>query len=226
MLEFSKVNVSFSGVQILRDLTFSVAAAQTIALIGHNGAGKTTTLRSIIGLVECSGKILFEGEELNGIAPYRRPGLGFGYAPEDRRLFASFNVEENILLAGKVARLSLQEQRNRLDRVYDILPELKEMADRPAGTVSGGQGKMVALGRAVMIGTKLIMLDEPFQGLAPALAVRYAEALKRLRDMDKSVALMVTESNPALLRDFADRVLRMERGELSEISVRENEGSH
>lgn len=216
MLQFNNVNVSFDGVKILRDLSFGVSSAQTVALIGHNGAGKTTTLRTIMGLTPCEGEIKFEDKLLTSVSPAKRPALGIGYAPEDRRLFASFNVEENIKLSGQVARLTSQELTKRLMRIYDILPELKEMANRPAGAVSGGQGKMVALGRALMIGTKLLMLDEPFQGLAPALAVKYAEALRRLRDADKDVTLIITESNPALLKGFADRVVKIDRGELVE----------
>lgn len=122
-------------------------------------------------------------------------------------------------MPGQVARFSPAEIREKLERIYTILPELKEMAKRPAGSVSGGQGKMVALGRALMIGHRLIMLDEPFQGLAPALARRYAEALRALRDTDREVTLVITESNPKLLRHFADRVLVLERGEIREGSL-------
>src|SRR6056297_56043 len=106
-----------------------------------------------------------------------------------------------------------------------VLPELRELAGRPGGTVAGGQGEMVALARALMLGTKLIMLDKPFQGLAPALAQRYAEALRTLRDADRSVTLLITESNPSLLRGFADRTLVIERGEIEEGSL-EPEGTH
>ncbi|OYX12071.1 MAG: ABC transporter ATP-binding protein, partial [Rhizobiales bacterium 32-66-8] len=127
-----------------------------------------------------------------------------------------FTVEENILLPAQVARLPAAETRRRMERVYDILPELKEMAARPAGSVSGGQGKMVALGRALMLATRLVLLDEPFQGLAPVLANRYAEALRRLRDADPSLALIITESNPHLLRSFAERIITIERGEIAE----------
>ena len=95
-----------------------------------------------------------------------------------------------------------------------MLPELKELANRPAGSVSGGQGKMVALGRALMLGTRLVILDEPFQGLAPVLAQRYAEALRRLRSQDKDITLLITESNPKLLDTFADVTLTIERGEI------------
>lgn len=219
MLEFRNVGASIGIIPILRNLDFSVGAAETVALIGRNGAGKTTFLRSVMGFTAVSGAIRFEGEDITGLAPAKRPGLGIGYAPEDRRLFSAFTVEENILLPAQVARLDAAETKRRIERVYHILPELKEMAGRPAGNVSGGQGKMVALGRALMLGTKLVMLDEPFQGLAPALAMRYADALKALRDTDRNVTLIITESNPSLLRGFADRTLLIERGEVSESSL-------
>ena len=153
------------------------------------------------------------------MTPARRPALGIGYAPEDRRLFSAFTVEENILLPAQVARLDAATTQTRLDRVYHILPELREMGGRPAGHVSGGQGKMVALGRALMLGTKLLMLDEPFQGLAPALAKRYADALRDLRDTDRNVTLVITESNPALLRGFASQTFVIERGAVTEGSL-------
>jgi branched-chain amino acid transport system ATP-binding protein len=216
MLALDKVDVAIAGVRILRNVRFSIDAAETVALIGRNGAGKTTVLRAIMGLLPSNGSISFDGKDLSLIAPHRRAGLGLGYAPEDRRLFSRFTIEENILMPGQVAGFSAAELRAGLDRVYDILPELKDMAGRPAGSVSGGQGKMVALGRALMIGRRMIMLDEPFQGLAPALAHRYAEALRRLRDHDRTVTLLITESNPALLKRFADRTLVIERGEIAD----------
>jgi branched-chain amino acid transport system ATP-binding protein len=219
MLTFDDVNVAIAGVQILRNVSFEIAAAETIALIGRNGAGKTTTLRSIMGFTDVTGSISLAGHPLSDVQPSKRPGLGIGYAPEDRRLFSAFTVEENILMPAQVAGFSSAEQRQGLERVYEILPELKEMAARGAGSVSGGQGKMVALGRALMIGSKLIMLDEPFQGLAPALALRYADALRAFRDRDRQVTLIITESNPSLLRKFADRALVIERGEVREGSL-------
>ncbi|OSP54213.1 ABC transporter ATP-binding protein [Pseudoruegeria sp. SK021] len=219
MLEFRNVTASIGIIEILRNLNFRVDAAETLALIGRNGAGKTTLLRTIMGFTKVSGEVLFEGKPLTPLVPAKRPGLGIGYSPEDRRLFSAFTVEENILLPADAARLGAVETQRRLDKVYDVLPELKEMADRPAGNVSGGQGKMVALARALMIGTKLVMLDEPFQGLAPALALRYADALRALRDADRSITLIITESNPALLRGFASRTLVIERGEVSDGSL-------
>ena len=216
MLTLRDVDASIGIIPILRGLNVSVEAGETVALIGRNGAGKTTLLRSIMGFTDTRGEILFEGRPIQDLHPPKRPGLGIGYAPEDRRLFSAFTVEENILLPAEAAGLGAAETRRRIERAYDILPELRELADRPGGSVSGGQGKMVALARALMLGTKLVLLDEPFQGLAPALAQRYAEALRRLRDADRSVTLIITESNPSLLRGFADRTLVIERGEISE----------
>jgi branched-chain amino acid transport system ATP-binding protein len=168
-----------------------------------------------MGFTEVNGTMRLGGEDLGRVPPHRRPFLGIGYAPQDRRLFSAFSVEENILLPGRVAKLSSEETRRRLDRAYSVLPELAELARRPAGSVSGGQGKMVALGRALMLGTRLVILDEPFQGLAPALAQRYAEALRRLRSQDKQITLLITESNPKLLDSFADMTLTIERGEIA-----------
>ena len=221
MLSFHNANASIGKIPILRDLNFTVPASGTVALIGRNGAGKTTLLRSVMGFTNVIGEICFDGQNITDIAPAKRSALGIGYAPEDRRLFSAFTVEENILLPAQVAKLDAQTTQSRLDRVYHILPELKEMGDRPAGNVSGGQGKMVALGRALMLGTKLIMLDEPFQGLAPALAKRYADALRDLRDTDPNVTLIITESNPSLLRGFASLTFVIERGAVAEGSLDE-----
>jgi branched-chain amino acid transport system ATP-binding protein len=214
MLSFENVNVAIADAPVLRNVSFSLEAGISAALIGRNGAGKTTTVRTIMGFTNASGTVRLGGQDLAAVPPHRRPSLGLGYAPEDRRLFSAFTVEENILLPGRVAKLNAEEMQRRLERAYSVLPELKELANRPAGSVSGGQGKMIALGRALMLGTRLIILDEPFQGLAPVLAQRYAEALRRLRSQDKAITLLITESNPKLLQTFADVTLTIERGEI------------
>jgi branched-chain amino acid transport system ATP-binding protein len=214
MLSFENVNVAIADAPVLRNLNFSLERGATAALIGRNGAGKTTTVRTVMGFTKANGIVRMDGQDLSQVTPHRRPSLGIGYAPEDRRLFSAFTVEENILLPGRVARLGPEEMRRRLERAYLVLPELKELGNRPAGSVSGGQGKMVALGRALMLGTRLLILDEPFQGLAPVLAHRYAEALRRLRSRDKDITLLITESNPKLLETFADVTLTIERGEI------------
>jgi branched-chain amino acid transport system ATP-binding protein len=226
MLSFENVDVSIAGVHVLRNVSFRLPHGATCALIGHNGAGKTTTVRTIMGFTLATGSVKLDGADMTKVAPHLRPGLGIGYAPEDRRLFSAFTVEENVLLPARVAKLSRSETKRRLERAYWVMPELRELAERPAGSVSGGQGKMVALGRALMLGTRLVILDEPFQGLAPVLAQRYAEALQRLRAEDKEISLLITESNPKLLQSFADFALTIERGELSETSRREPPDRH
>ena len=215
MLRLEQVRVAIAGVAVLRDVSFEIEAGSTVALIGRNGAGKTTTVRTIMGFTAATGRIVFAGADLGRTPPHERPRLGIGYAPEDRRLFSAFSVEENLLLPARVGALGATETRRRLERAYAVLPEMTELRARPAGSVSGGQGKMVALARALILGTRLVLLDEPFQGLAPVLAGRYAEALRRLRSQDRDIALLITESNPKLLAAVCDRTLTIERGEIS-----------
>ena len=215
MLALENVQVAIAGVPILRDVNLRAEASETIALVGHNGAGKTTTLRTIMGFTEASGRIIMDGRDITDVAPHLRPGFGIGYAPEDRRLFAGFTVRENILLPARVARLSPAETRRRFDRALSILPELEKLAPRPAGSVSGGQGKMVALGRALISATRVLLLDEPFQGLAPVLAANYSAALRRLLELAPELTVVITESNPELLEKLSDRVVTMDRGAIA-----------
>jgi branched-chain amino acid transport system ATP-binding protein len=216
MLEFENISAHIQGAQILRDVTLSIPSSSTVSIIGRNGAGKTTLFRTLMGLLSpSSGTIHFDGHELTEVEAHLRPRFGIGYSPEDRRIFTSFTVEQNIELPAKAVGLSPQEVKRRLDHVYDILPELTDLRQRAGGSVSGGQGKIVALGRALMIGTKLVLLDEPFQGLAPVLAHRYADVLREVKDKNPETTLIITESSPELLRGFGDRTYQIERGEVS-----------
>ena len=216
MLELENVSVSIAGAPVLRGITLHVPAGGRVALIGRNGAGKTTSLRTLMGLLPPgAGRIRIAGEDAAKLPAHHRARLGIGYAPEERRLFGTFSVRENMLLPAEVLGLPAAEIRRRLDLVFGLLPELVELAPRRAGGLSGGQGKMVALGRALMVGTRAVMLDEPFQGLAPALAMRYAEALKRLRDALPDLAILITESNPELLRSLVEATFVIERGEIA-----------
>lgn len=216
MLSLEGVAVAIAGARILRGVALSVPAGGRVALVGRNGAGKTTTFRAIMGLLPLlAGSVRFDGRELTGLPAHRRTSLGIGYAPEDRRLFPSFTVEENVRLPAEVLGLPAAERRARLERVWTLLPELAELRDRRAGALSGGQGKMAALARALVTGTRLLLLDEPFQGLAPALARRYGEILARLVERERGLALLVSESNPELLTPFVDTVLTIERGEIA-----------
>lgn len=219
MLEIKGLSAEIEGIRVLRGVDFALAEGATVALIGRNGAGKTSLLRAIMGFMHVTaGSIAFEGRPILSLPPYERPRLGIGYAPEDRRLFSSFSIEENIRLPAEVMKVPSAEIARRLDGVYQVLPELAELRHRAAAGLSGGQGKMAALARALMVGTRIILLDEPFQGLAPVLAQRYAAALRALRNSHPDIALLITESNPSLLRSFAERAYAIERGEVTEVA--------
>jgi branched-chain amino acid transport system ATP-binding protein len=215
MLGLDGIEVSIAGTRVLRGVSLRVEEGARVALVGRNGAGKTTTFRAIMGLVPISAGVLgFANQNLAELPAHKRTSLGIGYAPEERRLFPGFTVEENLRLPAEVLKLPAAEVARRLEKTYAILPELKDLADRKAGGLSGGQGKMVALGRALMAGTRLVLLDEPFQGLAPALARRYAEALLRLREADPGLAVLISESNPDLVKPMVDGAYVIERGEV------------
>lgn len=218
MLSLSSVNVEIAGIQILRDISLELKPGVTTVLIGRNGAGKTTLLRSIMGLLPVKAGTIYLGDDHISDEPaFARAAQGIGYAPEDRRLIPEFTVEENIVLPALALKMKPAETQRRLEEVYAFLPELKTMRKRPGGGVSGGQGKMVALGRALMVADKLLMLDEPFQGLAPALALEYARTLNCLRQQKPGLALFITESSPKLLSGVTDVMLRIERGAVAVI---------
>ena len=216
MLRLEGAAVEIAGAPVLRGVSLDVPPGGRVALIGRNGAGKTTTLRALMGLLPLqAGRLVLDGQEAGAVPAHHRARLGIGYAPEERKLFGSFTVQDNLLLPAQVLKLPKAEVSRRLDSVYTLLPELKDFAPRKAAGLSGGQGKMVALGRALMVGTRAVLLDEPFQGLAPALALRYAEALARLRAALPDVAILITESSPDLLRALVDTTIQIERGEIS-----------
>lgn len=215
MLKIEKISAKIAGITVLRQIETEFSPGSLLAIVGRNGAGKTTLLRAIMGLIPLTeGRVLCDGADLSDVPPFKRTALGIGYAPEDRVLFPTLTVEENLRLPCEVLNLSRPETARRLGKVLEVVPQLKEMLPRSGAALSGGQGKIVALGRALMAGSRLVLLDEPFQGLAPVLALQYAESLRRLRDIDPELCVVVTESNRSLLRDLPDATLTLERGEL------------
>ena len=217
MLKIDHVSASIAGNTVLRGISTEFNAGQLLAVVGRNGAGKTTLLRAMMGLVPLSaGTIAMNGDDLSRVPAHRRTSLGIGYAPEDRVMYPTFSVEENLRLPCDVLGLDVNEIDQRLARVLEVVPQLREMLPRSGSALSGGQGKMAALGRALMVGTRLVLLDEPFQGLAPVLANQYAESLRRLHEISPELCIVVTESNRSLLRDLPDATLILERGELVE----------
>jgi len=216
MLTLQSVSVDLAGTPVLRNVSAELRAGSVVAVVGRNGAGKTTLLRALMGLVKLkSGRILFDEDELDKLPPHYRAEQGIGYAPEDRVIFPTLSVEENMRLPCEAHGLPNAEIASRMKDVLAVVPQLADMLPRSGAALSGGQGKMVALGRALMAGTRLVLLDEPFQGLAPVLAIQYGEALGRLRNVRPDLCVIVTESNASLLKDIPDQVWTMERGELS-----------
>ena len=217
MLKIQNVSARIAGITVLRGIETEFRPGQLLAVVGRNGAGKTTLLRAIMGLLPLSsGSISINGTDLTSVPGHRRTEFGIGYAPEDRVMYPTFTVEENLRLPCEVLGLPEAEIKRRLARVLEVVPQLEPMLARSGAALSGGQGKMAALGRALMAGTKLVLLDEPFQGLAPVLANQYAESLRKLHQLDPSLCIVVTESNRSLLRDLPDATLTLERGELVE----------
>jgi branched-chain amino acid transport system ATP-binding protein len=212
MLRLEGVSVSIGAVAILRAVDLDVGAGEFVGLIGRNGAGKTTVLRTIMGLLPpASGKLDFERRELSGLPTHRRAELGIGYMPEDRRLVPGLTAEENILLPAWAA--NAQDPEARLTHIYETIPELTALRARKALQLSGGQQKLVALGRALMAGRKLLLLDEPFEGVAPVLARRLAEVISGLRKSGLSVVL--SESSMTHAHGLLDRVFAIDRGSVS-----------
>jgi branched-chain amino acid transport system ATP-binding protein len=209
MLELRDVHVDIASAQVLRGLRLQVGKGQMVGLVGRNGAGKTSTLRSIMGhLTPRTGQILFDGQDLLQMPAHVRASLGIGYMPEDRGLVPELTVEENMVLPLWVSpTLDLSE---RLNWVYEVLPELKAMSDRRALLLSGGQQKMVALARALAVGTRLLLLDEPFEGVAPALSMRLSEVIGKLKSTDLSVLIAQSDINHA--NDLLDAQVVIERG--------------
>jgi branched-chain amino acid transport system ATP-binding protein len=190
-------------------VSLEVGAGEFAGLIGRNGAGKTTLMRTIMGLLgQASGTMDFEGAALAGVPTHRRVSLGIGYMPEDRRLVPGLSVEENVLLPAWSG--GLKDTSERLASVYRAIPEVQEFRARKALHLSGGQQKLVALARAMMAGTRLLLLDEPFEGVAPVLARRLAEVIAGLRQTGLSAIL--SESSLAHAHGLLDRVFVIDRG--------------
>lgn len=209
MLELQDLHVDIASAQVLRGFSLSLPQGQMVGLVGRNGAGKTSTMRSIMGhLLVRQGLLRWDGQDLTQLPPEARAGLGVGYMPEDRGLVPELTVEENMLIPLWVNQaLDLKQ---RLAFVYQVLPELKDMSDRRALLLSGGQQKLVALGRALAVGTRLLLLDEPFEGVAPALSMRIAEVLHQLKGAELSVLISQSDLNHS--SGLLDSTVVIERG--------------
>lgn len=210
-LVMKNIEVTIQSSPILRGINLEVASGERVGLIGRNGAGKTTVMRTIAGLAHpVGGQILFDGSDITRLRPDQRAALGFGYMPEDRRLVPLLTVEENMLLPAWVNK-QIDADKG-LAFVYELMPELTEMKSRKALQLSGGQQKLVALGRALMAGSRLLFLDEPFEGVAPALSQRISDVIARLQGEGMAVLIAQSELNHA--SRLLDRECQIERGEI------------
>jgi branched-chain amino acid transport system ATP-binding protein len=213
MLELSDVSVSIKRTNILQNVALHVPNGSVVGLIGRNGAGKTTLMRTVMGFLPADqGEVRFQDQSLTRLPAHKRARVGIGYMPEDRKLVPMLTVEENILLSFWATKNDKLPQR--LPWVYEMIPEVTEFSGRKAMDLSGGQQKLVALARALFCGTKLLLLDEPFEGVAPALAQRLAEVVADLKEHGQSVLL--SESDQVHSAELLDRLYVIERGSVQE----------
>ena len=215
-LKLENVEVAIQAAPILRGVSLEVKSGERMGLVGRNGAGKTTVMRTITGLAKLSaGKVSWQGEDISTMEPRDRAQLGFGYMPEDRRLIPDLTVEENMLLPAWVN--DAIDGPGGLAFVYELMPELTQMSARKALLLSGGQQKMVALGRALIAGKQLLLLDEPFEGVAPALAMRISDVITSLKGEGLSVLIAQSELSHSV--DLLQRESVIERGEIIKVNV-------
>jgi len=209
LLQVESLDVGIKSLRILRGVDLAVEKGQLAGLIGRNGAGKTTLLRTLAGVLEPAvGSIRLDGQELDGVPPHRRARMGIGWMPEDRRIVPQLTVEENVLLPAWAT--GAPDAAERLARVYRMIPEVAGFRERKGLQLSGGQQKLTALARALMCGTRLLLLDEPFEGVAPVLAARLVELVGVLKAEGLSVIL--AESDITHAARLLDVVFHIDRG--------------
>ncbi len=212
LLELREIDVFYGRVQALRHVSLSLGADEIVALIGSNGAGKTTTLRTISGLMHPShGSVAFDGRELTGIPAHRIVSLGICHAPEGRRLFPRMQVIDNLYM-GAYARKDRGGISADLERVFQLFPRLKERRTQLAGTLSGGEQQMLAIGRALMARPKVLMLDEPSLGLAPILVQLIFQVLREINT--QGIPILLVEQNATKALEIAHRAYVLETGNI------------
>jgi branched-chain amino acid transport system ATP-binding protein len=203
-LELKDLHVTINGSHILQGVNFFVPENKVTALLGRNGVGKSTTLKAIMGLNPGTGSIKFGGTEIVAMPTHKIVQMGMGYVPEDREIFASLTVKENLALAAR------DEQPN-YDLVYSLFPELLTRTSQRAGTLSGGQQQMVAIARALLNKNKILAIDEPTKGLAPKLVTEVANALAHVADHS---TMLIVEQNLALVKAIAQNIIVMDQGKV------------
>jgi branched-chain amino acid transport system ATP-binding protein len=213
MLEVRELNVMRGRLQVIWDASINVRDGEIVALIGSNGAGKSTLLSTIAGLLKpFSGTILFQGKKIAGLPPYRIVDLGISFVPEDRKLFANCSVRENLILGAYSSRAK-GRIKAMLDTIYQVFPRLKERESQLASTLSGGEQRMLAIARSLMSNPKLLLVDEPSQGLSPKMATEVFKTLEELRK--HGISILLAEQNVYYALKIADRAYVMEVGRVT-----------
>lgn len=205
------MNIFRGESRIVRNISLKVERGQSVCIIGRNGAGKTTTLKGILGLLPVrSGQILFEGKDITSIPTEEKVKLGIGYAPEDRKIYPDFTLEENMELG---LRLLPKNDRVKIkNEIFELFPELKPLSKNKGLYLSGGEQKMLAISRALALAPKLLILDEPMEGLAPIIVRRLAKAINDIKK--RNISLLIAESNISHALKVADYCYVIERGEI------------
>ena len=212
MLTIDALTVDIQSSRILRGISLQVAAGELVCLVGRNGAGKTTTFRTVMGFnTPVSGDITLQGTSLVGLRTNRIAQLGVGYSPEESQVFGDLTVAENIELP-TWTRPHGRDAKTRIDLAYEVFPKLRQYAARGGNQLSGGERKMVSIARALALDPQLLLLDEPFEGLSPAIIPAIGEGIASIRRLGHGV--LMAESNVHHIPEFADRVYVLERGEI------------
>lgn len=213
MLEIKDLVVNYGVITALHGISLCVKQGAIVTLIGANGAGKTTTLRAISGLLKARGEILYEGRNIANLAPHQIVKLGLSHVPEGRMVFANLSVMENLMM-GAYLRRDKQAIRRELDYVFGVFPRLKEREKQIAGTLSGGEQQMLAIGRALMGGPKFLMLDEPSLGLAPLLVKTIFEKIVEI-NRDQGITILLVEQNANLALEVSHFGYVLETGRIN-----------
>jgi urea transport system ATP-binding protein len=227
ILSIDKLGVSIGGSRILREVSLDLSAHHVFCLMGRNGVGKTTTLKSVIGLYKpSSGRVLFEGHDISRMPPEERARAGIGYVPQGRGIFPHLTVAENLLI-GAIAKG--KKAKEALDRVYSLFPIIKDFLSRKGGMLSGGQQQQLAIGRALLTEPKLLILDEPTEGIQPNIIDQISDAIKLLRK--EAMTILLVEQYLEFCKELADNFAILDRGsvvaqgsveELTDIVVRQH----
>ena len=211
MLTLDGIHTYYAKSHILHGVSLEVRPGEVVGLLGRNGVGKSTTLKTIMGIVRPSGgRIVFDGRDIAGLPPYRLARVGIGYVPEDRRIFRLLSVLENLRTGLDRPEVTATRRQALLDKVYESFPILAERRNQAGGTLSGGEQQMLAIARAMMLEPRIILLDEPTEGLMPRMVAQIREIIDVLHK--DGVAILLVEQNVPLTLDVSDRVYIMEKG--------------